>query len=185
MYTKISDGGICFMSLYTLSLLAEIIPINKQDVLCFEERDLREYVNILVTAVSSSNLEARKVFGSLVIPADDILRLLKQILYIQSNRMKMGSFLLSLISPIEACLQTGNKIQQLAAMDLLWTLASEPEFLPQLKVNFNLALLKHLQESVSDVSDRVGVMTLCVLYKLCPEVIKNGKFGGRKKFTHA
>lgn len=170
IHTKMSDEGIRFMSLYTLSLLAEIIPIEKQGVLCFEENTIKEYIAILTTAVSSTSLEANKVFGSLVIPADDILRLLKQIWYIESNKNSIFSFLSSLMFPIEVCLQRGNKMQQIAAVDLLWTLSSESTS------DIDLKLMKTVVESSCDVSTEVRVMTSCALYNIHPEMIKSGTY---------
>lgn len=173
IHTKTLDKGICFMSLYTLSLLVEVIPVEKRGVLYFEQKVIREYIDILTTAVSSPNLEATKVFGSLVIPADDILRFLKQLWYVEPNRCNIGPLLSSLIFPIETCLQRGNEMQQMAAMDLLWTLISEPTLLPQVQAGIDLKLIEKLVKA--DVSSNVLVMTSCILYKIHPEVIKTGK----------
>lgn len=178
IHTKALDDGIRFMSLYVLSLLAEVIPLNKQNVLVFEEKLIKEYVDILTTAVSTPSLQATKVYGSLVIPADDILRIMKQIWYIESNRNNIACFLSSLIFPIEMCLQLGNEVQQKAAMDLLWTLISDPNLLLQVRaghVNIDLQLLERLQLAGSDASNCVRVMTSCVLCKIHPESLKNGK----------
>ena len=171
--------GIRFMSIYTLSLLVEVTPLMKQNVLILEKKVIREYVDILATAVSSHSLEATKVYGSLVIPADDILRLIKQLWYIETNRHTIASFLASLIFPIEMCLQTGNRMQQKVAMDLLWTLISDPGLLSQItagEVRIDSQFLERLVDSSSDASDSIDVMASCVLYKVNPEFV-NGKYG--------
>jgi len=179
VHSKTQDDGIRFMSIYTLSLLVEVIPFMKQNVLILEKKVIREYVDILATAVSSHNLEATKVYGSLVIPADDILRLIKQLWYIETNRHTIASFLASLIFPIEMCLQTGNRMHQKVAMDLLWTLISDPGLLSQItagEVRIDSQFLERLADSSSDASDSIDVMASCVLYKVNPEFI-NGKYG--------
>jgi hypothetical protein len=178
MHAKSLDNATRFMSLYVLSLLVELIPFNKQNVLIFEEKFIKEYIDILTMAASSPSLQATKVYGSLVIPADDILKLIKQIWYIESNRNKIAIFLSLLISPIEACLQRGDEIQQIAAADLLWTLVSESDLLSQVKtgcVSIDLQLLERLANSSSDASNSVRMMTLCVLCKIHPKSPKNGE----------
>lgn len=178
LHAKTLDGAIRFMSHYVLSLLVEIIPIKKQNMLMFKEDVIKEYVGILTKAVSSPKLQATQLYGgSLVVPADDILRLLKQIWYIKSNRNGITSFLSLLISPIEICLQKGDEIQQKAAMDLLWTLVSDSDLLSQVKAGHicvDNQLLKRLADN-SDSNDAVHIMALCVLHKLQPESLKNGE----------
>lgn len=172
IHTKTLDNAISFMSLYVLALLVEMIRPNKRNVLVFEDIVIREYVDILSTAVSSPDLLAFKVYGSLVIPADDILRLLKQIWCIESNRKIIASFSSSLVFSIEICLQRGIEMQQRAAMDLLWTLVSDSNLLLQVKdgsLCVDLQLLERLADSSSDASDGVHVMASCVLYKIHPE----------------
>ena len=175
MYTKILKPDIRFMSLYTLSLLVQVIPFEKQGVLILEKEVIGEYIDILTTAVSSPDLAARKVYGDLVIPADDILRLVKQLWYIEPNRHTVASFLSSLIFPLETCLRNGNEDQQKAAMDLLWTVISDPSVLIQITagdIHIDFKLLEGLADGSCDTSESVHLMTSCVLYKIRPECIK-------------
>lgn len=177
IHTKTSEEGIRFMSLYTLLLLVEIIPAEKQDILFFEKKVIREYIDILDMAVSSPKLEATKVYGSYVIPADDILRLLKQLWYMESNRSNIASFFSSLLSPIEVCVQMGNEMQKEAALDLLWSLISDPSILLEIKnghIRIDLKLMNQLVNSSPDVSSRVRLMASCVLHSIDPEVIESG-----------
>ncbi len=174
IYTKALDCPIRFMALYVLSLLVELIPFNKQDVLVLDEERIKEFVDILTTAVSTPKLQATKVYGSLVIPADDILRIVKQIWCIESNRKKIAGFLSTLVFPIEMCLQLGDEMQQMAALDLLWTLLSDPNILMQVKadqVNVDMQLLERMNDSTFG---DVRVMTSCVLGKLSPDRLERG-----------
>lgn len=180
LHAKTGDGAIRFMSLYVLALLVEIIPLDERSILMFEEEPIKEYVDILIAAVSTSDLQATKVYGSLVIPADDILRLLKQIWSVESNRNKITKFISLLINPIEICLQKGDEMQQTAAVDLLWTLVSDSNLLSQVQaghVCVDVQLLEQLAESSSRYAtdECVQVMALCVLYKFRPESLKKSK----------
>ena len=175
LYTKSKEEETRFMSIYTLSLLVEIIPVVKNSVLISEEKAVSQYISILTEAVSSPNLNATKAIRSLVIPADDVLRLLKHLWYIEQNRHIIALFLESLIFPLEVCLQRGNKKQQKASVDLLWTLISDSSTQSQVVAkDFTVAfqLLSKLADSNSDDrSDSVGAMASCVLYKIDPKLL--------------
>ena len=182
IFITMQEDDIKFMSIYTLSLLVEMIPLAEQSVLVFEEKLIREYIGIFALAVSSPDLNAMKVFGSLVIPADDLLRMIKQLWNIKPNKNTISSYLASLISPIEMCLKKGNEIQQRAAMDLMWTFISDSDIWSQIAVGdicIDYQLLEKLASSSSDSTDSVGAMASCVLYKLHPEFV-SGKWMYRK-----
>lgn len=168
MFTKMQTDGIKFMSIYTLSLLIDVIPIAKQDALLFEEETIIKYIDILAKAISSPDLTATMVFGSLVIPADDILRILKQVWHIDSNRSIIISCLQSLISLIQECLQRGNIDQKKAAMELLWTIISDSNARSQISGE-NYLDFELLKKISSSGPDDVDIMSSCLLYKLHPE----------------
>ena len=162
-YLNDSNKDIYLMCLITLAFLMEITKEQKLNVLALKPEEICGFVEILCEASSEKDLTARNVYGSLVVPADDMLKLLKYLSHIELNSVTLKDQLPFILMSIELCINNGTDDFKLAALDLLWTLikklASEPDISETL-----LASIDELSQT--SVSTSVSSMALCVLYSL-------------------
>ena len=163
---------ISLMAVLTLSMLINVIHTEKKEILMFEEEKIFGYIKILQEVVLEPDLIAKNVYGSLVIPADDILRLLKHLWHIEANRPIITKLYPSFMPLLEICLSNGKEIQLKATLDLLWTVITEPGLLTTTvgRDTTTAVLVGFLFDEM--VSTEVRSMASCVFYKLYPEQVE-------------
>ena len=172
VYLKQTKPDISFMAILTLAMLIDVMDTDEKKVLIFDEETILGYIKILQQAVLEPDLAAKDVHGSLVIPADDILRLLKHLWHIEINREKIIKLYPSLMPLLETCLTNGKEIHLIATLDLLWTITSESDLLvATAERDTTTAVLVGLLFDVT-VSTQVRSMAHCVFYKLNPEQVE-------------
>ena len=149
-----------------------LFTLKKKEILMFEEEKILGYIRILQEVVLEPDLTAKGVYGSLVVPADDILQLLKHLWHIEGNRTKIRKLYPTIMPPLETCLSNGKEIHLKAALDLLWTLITECELLTTtVERDTTTAVLVGLLFDET-ISTEVRSMACCVFYKLYPEQVK-------------
>ena len=172
VYLKQTKPDISLMAVFTLAMLIDVMDTEERKILVFNEEAILGYIKILQQAVLEPDLAAKNVHGSLVIPADDILRLLKHLWHIEVNRDKIIKLYPTLMLLLETCLTNGTEIHLIAALDLLWTVVSETDLLrATAERDTTTAVLVSLLFSET-VSIQVKSMTHCVFYKLNPEQVE-------------
>ena len=172
VYLNKAKPNISLMSVLTLSMLISVIPTEEKKILVFDEEAILGYIQILQQAVLEPDLAAKDVHGSLVVPADDILRLLKHLWHIEANRVKIAKLYTSFMPLLEACLCNSKEIHQIASLDLLWTVITEPDLLvTTAERDTTTAVLVGLLFD-ERVSIQIRSMASCVFYKLNPEQVE-------------
>ena len=171
-YLKKTKPDISLMAILTLAMLIDVMDTEEKKVLIFNEETIFGYIKILQRAVLEPDFAAKDVHGSLVIPADDILRLLKHLWHVEVNRDIIIKLYPSLMPLLETCLTNGKEIHQTATLDLLWTVISESDLLmATAERDTTTAVLISLLFDVA-VSTQVRSMARCVFYKLNPEQVE-------------
>lgn len=172
VYVKETKPDMSLMATLTLSMLIGFIHTKERKILTYDEETIHGYIKILQQAVSEADLAAKGVHGSLVIPADDILRLLRYLWQIEENRIKIAILHTMLMPLLEACLSKGKEIHQIETLDLLWTIITEPHLLvATAKRDTTVAVLVGLLFD-EGVDAQVRSMAQCVFYKLNPEQVE-------------
>ena len=172
VYLKKTKPNISFMAVHTLAMLIDVMDTEEKKILIFKEETILGYIKILQQAVLEPDLAAKNVYGSLVIPADDILRLLKHLWHVEVNHDKIIKLYPSLMPLLETCLTNGKEIHLIATLDLLWTVISESDLLMAIaERDTTTAVLIGLLFDAT-VSIQVSSMAHCVFYKLNPEQVE-------------
>ena len=172
VYLNKTKPDISLMAALTLSMLITVIHTEEKKILMFDEEAILGYIQILQQAVLEPDLTAKDVYGSLVIPADDILRLLKYLWHLEANRIKITKLYPSLIPLLETCLSNGKDIHLIATLDLLWTLITEPDLLiTTAERDTTTAVLVGILFDET-VSTQIRSLACCVFYKLNPEQVE-------------
>lgn len=172
VYLKQTKPNISFMAVLTLAMLIDVMDTEEKKILMFDKEAIFGYIKVLQQAVLEPDLAAKNVHGSLVIPADDILRLLKHLWHIEVNRDIIIKLYPSLMPLLESCLTNGTEIHQIATLDLLWTVISESDLLmATAERDTTTAVLVGVLFGAS-VSIPVRSMAHCVFYKLNPEQVE-------------
>lgn len=162
-YLEDSNKDIYLMCLITLAFLMEITKKQKVNVLALKPEEICGFVEILCEASSENDLTARDVYGSLVVPADDMLKLLKYLSHVELNCATLKDQLPFLLMSIELCINNGTDDFKLAALDLLSALIKRLAS----KADISETLLASIDNlSHTSVSTSVSSMALCVLYSL-------------------
>lgn len=162
------DQGIHLMCVLTLALLVEIMDYQEQSILVLKPDEIQSYVEVLCDASSEEGLTATEVHGSLVVPADDMLKLLKNLWQVEANRTVIKDQLPFILMSIELCVTNSKNDAKHAALDLLWTLTSGMSS-GDLHVPDSLLTTIKTLLSASDTS--ISSMALCVLHTLQPSTV--------------
>ena len=162
------DKGVHLMCVLTLAFLVEIMDHQEQHILVLKPEEIQGYIEVLCDASSEEDLTARKVYGSLVVPADDMLKLLKNLWQVEANRTVIKDQLPFILMSIELCVTNGKDDSKHAALDLLWTLTSGMSA-DDLHVPDRLLTTIKTLLSASDAS--ISSMALCVLHALQPSTV--------------
>ena len=164
------------MCLITLASLVEIIPNKNLSILSLSTEEISSFVEILCEASTEHDLTARKIYGSLVVPVEDMLTIIKALCHIEANQAIVKEHISMILMSIEMCINNGTDDHLLHALDLLWTLISKLS-IPSNDLAQNastlLTSLYHLSKK-KDIS-AIYLMALCILHTLMPVETK-GKY---------
>jgi len=168
-YLNIDDKAVYFMCLCTLASLIEIIPNRHLNTLVFSSEEVSSLVEILCEAATEPDLTARKVYGSCVVPVEDMFMLLKHLCYIKPNKAIIKEHILMILMSIELCINNGTVDHVLVALDFLWTLVSElsvssddlAQNVSTLSVSIDSLATKRDKSSISSIA-------LCIQYTMKP-----------------
>lgn len=166
LYLRKTKPDISLLAVITLSMLINDIYIEKRGILVFDEEAILEYIRILQQAVTQEDLTARNIFGSLVVPAEDILSLLKQLWHIEANHGAIIKLYSSLMPLLETCLKRGKDVHHIATLDLLWTLSTDPDLLSTAAETETLIAVLVSMFIDDTTNDQVRSMSRCIFYKL-------------------
>ena len=153
------------MCVLTLAFLVEIMDHQEQQILVLKPDEIQSYIEVLCDASSEEDLTARKVYGSLVVPADDMLKLLKNLWQVEANQSVIKDQLPFILMSIELCVTNGKDDSKHAALNLLWTLTSGMSAGDLHVPDHLLTTIKTLLIG-SDTS--ISSMAHCVLHALQP-----------------
>lgn len=154
-------------------MLVDDIHVDKRGVLAFDEEAITEYIGILQQASSQDDLTARDIYQSLVIPADDILRLLKQLWQVEANRSSIIKLCPLLMPLLEVCLNKGQNINLVASLDLLWTLITNSDLLAGTAEMDTLVAVLVGMFIDETTEEQIRSMARCIFYKLNPDQLGN------------
>ena len=165
-YLSSDDKEVYLMCLITLASLVEIIPNKDANILMFNGREVSSFVEILCEASTEHDLTARKIYGSLVVPVEDMLTIIKALCLIEANQVEHISMILM---SIELCTNNGTDVHVISALDLLWTLINKLSITSDDLVQ-NAATLHINVDEISKKKDKPAVssIALCIVHTLKP-----------------
>jgi len=157
------------MCLITLASLVEIIPSKDANILMLNGREVSSFVEILCEASTEHDLTARKIYGSLVVPVEDMLTIIKALCLIEANRLIVVEHISMILMSIELCINNGTDDHVLSALDLLWTLINKLSISCD-DLAQNAGTLHINVDEISKKKDKPAVssIALCIVHTLKP-----------------
>lgn len=168
-YLNIDDKVVYLMCLITLASLIEIIPNKNLNTLALSSEVTSSFVEILCEASTEHDLTARKVYGSCVVPVEDMLILFKNLCHVEPNQAIFKEHISMILMSIELCINNGTDDHMLAALDLLWTLVSKLS-LSSDDLAQNVSTLPVAIDSLSKQRNKssISLLALCIQHTLTP-----------------
>ena len=161
------------MCLITLASLVEIIPNKNLNILSISTEEISSFVEILCEASTEHDLTARKIYGSLVVPVEDMLRIIKALCHNEANRAVVKEHISMILMSTELCINNGTDDHVLLALDLLWTLISKLSISSD-DLTQNANTLPVSLNNLSKKKDKPAIylIALCIQHTLTPAETK-------------
>ena len=156
-------ASIRAMAVFTLSSLTQFFTEEQCNLLLLTNREL-EHILIALTQALNSNYPVVECFD-LKFSRERLVFMLNKLCISPQNRQKMVQN--SILGTITLFMEKGQEVEQVKALELLWTLAEEPSISEQLvkKCRANSLLLNML---ASGVAPALRVLSGCILWATNP-----------------
>lgn len=162
-YIGSQEASIRAMAVFTLGSLTQFFTEEQCNLLLLTDKEL-EHIFMTLTQALNSNYPVVECFN-LKFSRERVVFMLNKLSINPQNRQKMVQK--GILETITLFLEKGQVVEQEKAIELLWSLAEEPEIREQLvkKSRANSLLLSMLASSVAPA---LQVLSGCILWAINP-----------------